>query len=261
MNIDKYFTLDITTYAANSISIYNFDDSLVNQFINDCLIPFRQAYISDHELADNIAHMGSSRADEIASVLPAKPYLKSGDFGEILSFYLVSHIHSDANIKPLKWRWKEYKDSPCHLTDVVLLKCLDYEAPSTDDYLVSVESKSMATAPPKATSCSINDAIIGAVKDNTSRFSKTITYLMAKYKKERDFESAKFAQRFSDSITVPYQKHINAIAIINRDHYATHISNIDLGLRNANSNIAVYVIPIKDLKTVYEQIFASIPNT
>lgn len=262
MDISKYFTLDSTTLADKDISLYVFDDSLSAEFIDECLVPFRQAYIGDNELEDNIREMGTNRQEEISGILPTKPNLRSGEFGEILSFYLISHIHSNANIKPLKWRWKEHRDMPCHLSDVILLKCDDYNVPHVDDYLVTVEVKNKAAKPSPINSfSSINEAIEGAAKDKTSRFSKTIPYLIEKYKREKDYESAKFVQRFSDSITTSFQKHINAIAIIDKAHYDIHVDNINLALRNSNNDIIVYVLPVDSLKSKYEQIFDNIPNT
>lgn len=262
MDISKYFKLDRSKRTSHGILIYDFDDSLTAQFIDDCLIPFRQSYISDENLERNIAALGdlTTRTEEIKSVLPTKPNLKSGDFGEILSYAISSYIHPDTNLRPLKWRWKESNDSPCHFTDIVLLRCDDYTNPDTSDFLVAVESKSGATAPRK-TESRINDAISGATKDITSRFSKTISYLMAKYKNERDFESVKIARRFSDCIAVPFGKHFKAIAIIDKDHITTHINNISNDLLTTYPQIEVYAVPMKDLKSIYESIYSNIPNT
>lgn len=262
MDITKYFTEDNTTYADKNIVIYNFDDALVANFITDCLIPFRQAYIDDDELDENVKQMGTSRVEEIISVLPEKANLKSGDFGEILSYHLLSHIHDATNLRPLKWRWKEHNNSPCHLTDVVLLSCLDSDNPQPTDFLVSVESKSRATTPKYMESrSSVNDAIKDAAKDKVGRFSKTIAYLMAKYKKEKNYDAAKIAMRFSDSIATPYNRIVNAVAIVEREYFDMHMNHIDLTQRNEYPDIDVYVIPIRDLKSTYNTIFNDIPNS
>lgn len=262
MNISKYFKLDRSKEVSHGILIYDFDDNLAPLFINDCLIPFRRSYISDKGLEQNISNLGNmtTRKDEIEVVLPTLPQLKSGDFGEILSYAITSYIHPETNLRPLKWRWKEHRDSPCHLTDIVLLCCSDYNNPKTSDFLVAVESKSGATKPSRVAS-RINDAIEGAAKDIHSRFSKTIAYLMAKYKNECDFEAVKIARRFSDCITVPFGKHFKAIAIVDKAHIATHINNISNDLLTKYPQIEVYAVPMKDLKSIYESIYSNIPNT
>lgn len=171
LDISRFFTIDDTTYAAKGVVVYGFKDELLDEFVSEFLLSFRQAYISDEELKEGV---WADEAEGISMQIPTKPNLKSGEFSEILLFYLSQCLRcSDANVAPLKWRWKENQDMPSHLTDMVLIKCDDEKNPSTDDYLYFVESKGKATPLSTGSTDSVmNAAIEGAEKDRVSRGGK-----------------------------------------------------------------------------------------
>ena len=127
-NIQKYFTVDNKTYQKDNIVVFDFDDSKSTLFIQDFVIPFRQSYYSDEDLDYEVNNGINTRDKAIENKLPTTPSLKSGEFCEILMFFLSCKVlHSDANVTPIKWRWKEHRDAPCHLTDIALLKCNNSE--------------------------------------------------------------------------------------------------------------------------------------
>ena len=47
LDILSFFTKDITTYAAKGIVMYVFDEARSEEFIQNSIDPYRQAYISD----------------------------------------------------------------------------------------------------------------------------------------------------------------------------------------------------------------------
>ncbi len=178
LDISRFFEIDVDTYADKGIVVYGFKDGLLDEFVSEFLLPFRDAYISKDELDAGIAEeVWTDEQEGISAQIPTKDHLQSGEFSEILLFYL-SHClrRADANVAPLKWRWKEKQDMPCHLTDIVLIKCDDETKPKTDDYLYFVESKGKAVAPTKNAGSVMNAAIEGAENDSVSRAGKTITW-------------------------------------------------------------------------------------
>ena len=55
--INKFFTEDKFTYDALGVTAYVFDDSLTAQFVSECLIPFREAYIKEEKLNEIVAEV------------------------------------------------------------------------------------------------------------------------------------------------------------------------------------------------------------
>lgn len=260
--LSSFFKQDATTYKARNIVLYKFDDSRSAEFIKECLVPFRLAYISDKDLDYNVSIDGT-RAEEIKKLLPTKPNLKSGDFGEILTFYVAQKlIYPDSNFHPLKWRWKEGADSPCHFTDIVFFKRVDSDPPRKDDYVATFEVKCGATIPAKGKS-RIEDSIIGAAKDADGRLAKTLLYFEKHYKQDKNEEDFKCVKRFENAATAPYNTFISAVAIVEKVHLDTHINNITKEAKSmmTKRHIAVVVMPIAKLKDIYEEVYRKIPTT
>ena len=87
-DILSFFTQDTTTYAAKGIVMYVFDEARSEEFIKNSLDSYRRAYISDEDLSEIVAEMGTTRNEEIKNVLPTENIIQSGEFAEILTFLL-----------------------------------------------------------------------------------------------------------------------------------------------------------------------------
>lgn len=174
-------------------------------------------------------------------------------------FLAKDFICPDANIIPVKWQWKENRDVPSHLTDVMLLKCPDDQNPNPKDYIYSIEVKSAATSSKVS---KINDAIDGAIKDKDSRIGKMIAYLTTKYVKDRKATMAKLVKRFDDSVNIPYDRKISAAVVVEKAFLRYHIDNITQEhFEKAKSEpIVLFAVPIKELKQLYEKIYSLIPK-
>lgn len=265
VNIARFFDIDDTTYAAKGVVVYKFKDELLDEFVSEFLLPFRQAYITDEELAEGVAeNVWADKSEGISMYIPTKPNLKSGEFSEILLFYLSLCFRcNDVNVAPLKWRWKENQDMPCHLTDIILIKCDDENNPTTDDYLYFVESKGKAIALPAGSTDSVmNAAIEGAEKDRVSRAGKTVAYLVTKYTKEKAFDMARKVKRFDDSVDMDYQRFSNAAIVVEKNSLNQHIVNITTdNLDKARKNyISLFAVPVENMKAVYERMYKEVVN-
>lgn len=259
-NLISYFTKNDALSASEGLEIYDFTgDPTV--FVKDCVQRFREAYISNEKLERIIAKSKkNTRKDIIERRLPKLTKNKAGDFGEILSYYLWTETFaSDANICPMKMRWKEHPDMPSHLVDVILLKRVEEDNACPDDKMYTIESK-VWTSPMSEGHSSLTDALNGAVKDKIERAAKTIPYLVIQYERDDKYDLADQVQRFGDPVNTPYIKEHFAIAIVESTQANGHIANFDKVLQAANTNIPVYLLPIADLKNIYNQFYLDIPN-
>lgn len=271
-DILSFFTEDTTTYAAKNIVMYVFDETRTDEFITDSLDSYRRAYISDEDLAENMAGLGTTRSEEIKDVLPTEPIIQSGEFAEILTFILFKSLHPEYNVTPIRWRWKEEKDRAVHFADIMLLSCPDEAQPKDTDKIMTIEVKSRAARPGKDES-SINKAIEGALKDSISREGKTLSFLLQRYKRDKQFDMAKKVKRFEDAVVHPYQTQHNAMAIVDSSFMdGFHIGNLDSKLikeienfnkthAKSHRSMAVFVIPMDNLKSKYERLYQEIPNS
>lgn len=264
LDISRFFEIDVDSYADKGVVVYGFKDELLDKFVSEFLLPFRDAYISKEELESGIAEeVWVDKKEGISTQIPTKAHLQSGEFSEILLFYLSHCLRCpNANVAPMKWRWKENQDMPCHLTDIVLIKCDDERAPKTDDYLYFVESKGKAVAPTNNADSVMNAAIDGAVKDSVSRAGKTVTYLITKYSKDKEYDKARKVGRFKDSVNVEYQRYSNAAIVIEKESLDHHISKITAeNLEKARkNNISLFAVPIENMKVLYERMYNEVVN-
>ena len=264
LDISRFFDIDTDTYADKGVVVYGFKDELLDEFVSEFLLPFRRGYISDEELEAGITEkVWVDKKEGISTQIPTKANLQSGEFSEILLFYLSHCLRCpDANVAPLKWRWKENQDMPCHLTDIVLIKCDDEKNPKTDDYLYFVESKGKAIVPTKNEDSVMNAAIDGAENDSVSRAGKTVTYLITKYSKDKEYDKARKVGRFKDSVNVEYLRYSNAAIVVEKgslDHHISKITadNLDRARRN---NICLFAVPIENMKALYERMYNEVIN-
>ena len=54
LDLLKYFQEDKNTYSAQQIVLYNFDEQQSAHFIQDVLVPFREAFISNEKIVQMI---------------------------------------------------------------------------------------------------------------------------------------------------------------------------------------------------------------
>lgn len=50
LDISGFFDIDPNTYADKGVVVYEFKDELLDEFVSEFLLPFRQAYIPDEDL-------------------------------------------------------------------------------------------------------------------------------------------------------------------------------------------------------------------
>lgn len=277
--IHNYFTEDKAKYAAQGIVLYVFDDTRTDAFVTECLIPFRRAYLSDEKLNKIEAKKQNPRNDIIKRRLPDLGDVMSGDFGEILTYYMATELWSqDVNYKPMKWRFKDDPKKASPKTDVVLFRFVnDVNHPDANDRLITYEAKAHATkitgkykrhTQKKAITykdgkdcCTFVDAVFDADRDRASRAAESIIYLKNKAEDTDDDEFMEVLKRFEYGFSVPYDTEYNAVAIIESTDIDNQINRMPRDLMKTFPDIVLYCMPIKNLQQVYETVFSQLENT
>lgn len=277
--ISDYFTEDRVTYSTLGIVLYVFDDSKTAPFVTECLIPFRRAYLSDERLDKIEAKKQNSRKEIINRRLPDPGDVMSGDFGEILTYYMATELWSqDVNYKPMKWRFKDDPKKASPKTDVILFRFVnDVNHPDANDRLITYEAKAHAkpisgkyrvhVQKPSITykdgkyCCSFVDAVFDADRDRASRAAESIIYLKNKAEDTDDDEFMEVLKRFEYGYTIPYDAEYNAVAIIESSDIDNQISRMPKDLMTTFPDIVLYCIPIKNMQQVYEAVFSQLETT
>jgi len=259
--------IDILTHFAehlrtDRIRVFTLKNSDRVAFFAKILKPFRLMYIADEQLQWLQDNIGSVRSEDIAEKVPTNPIIKSGEFGELLAYYLIPEKYaSTCKLRPPKWRWKEARDFAAHFSDVVLFHQLDDDNPGSDDFVISVETKSRATQP-GSTESSLQKAINDVETDFNGRLAESFFHIKTKYKDEHDLESLAKLERFMDLAKHPtFLKHFKAMAIVDNAYGDHHVNNIVSWPLHILDSFEVILVRIEDLKDGYESTYANMLTT
>lgn len=274
MTLSNYFKLDTSLFPDSGLTFFVFDNSKVRSFVQDCLIPFREAYIEGSKLDHIVSTFPVTRQEAISKRLPGKGAVMSGDFGEILSFYLACQIWSPSvNVLPMKWRFKDSKKDASKYTDVILFELHDPDNPSVDDAMFTFEVKTCAsglgdgryTVHVKPSyknykdgkqECTIIEAVFDANKDAVERAAETIPYLLTRCEDESIDDLYKQISRFRGAEKTTYKKEYNAVAVVDSATLTKQMSRMPGDLLTMHPNVKnVYCIPINNLQNVYESVY------
>lgn len=244
--------------AVNGFTLYKLKDSEWQDFLDKLPNDFRVCYVSDKKLNKLSTILGITQKDFLEQyILPEKGNIKSGDFGEIFSYYVVLENFRNKGLTffgPMKWRWKD-KEKAAQYADAILFHIADDTKYTKDDQLVTIESKMKAANP---SGHRIQDAIDGAKEDKLTRMVKTLNWLEEKYAKKGKIDEVELTKRFKDPVLYgTYKKIHKAIAIIDntfeKDELTKTINNPE--------NIVVIVFSMKDLKKIYEETLENIKKS
>lgn len=275
----SYFTINSSLYPQSGLQFYVFDSNKANSFVADCLVPFREAYIANDDV-DRISNdFSKTREDVIQRRLPEKGKVMSGDFGEILTFYLASQIWSpSANVLPMKWRFKDKKTAASNYTDIMLFELKDESNPSVNDALYTYEVKTRATNLPNEVypthkkkafvtykdgklECTFIEAVVDANKDAVERAAETIPYLLTRCEDLGLTELHAKINRFSNPVNMTYRKEYNAVAVIDNSTLPEQMKRLPADLLSSHPNVGrVFCVPMDNLKEIYEKIYEEMPK-
>ncbi|MCP5005290.1 MAG: DUF1837 domain-containing protein [Planctomycetes bacterium] len=251
MSIIKHFEIDETIYQ-----IYSLRDEDLDDFLNKLPVKFRRCYIADRELEDLSKKNGESKDDILRKyILPDVGNIMSGDFGEMLSYFLVIDKYKKESLTiegPRKWRWKPTRNKPAPCSDAVLFHFHKKDKSSKKDKMISIESKMKATPSKRHR---IQDAIDGAQEDRNSRAVKTLNWLYEKYGRIGKINAQQKIQRFRNpSKFGTFEKIYKAIAIIEKKLLSDELKKKVV----SDDGIRILVISTSNLKDIYQITFSNI---
>jgi hypothetical protein len=246
MNLLTYFNYEKT----DIFSIYRLKPENKDDFLSNITSEFRQCYITNEMLEEKAKENMITKSKFLTEyILPSIGNIKSGDFGEMLSYFLVIEhytINDFILIAPRKWQWKEDRNKASAFSDAVGFYCEDAKAPSENDFIVCVESKMKATQSNKHR---IQEAIDGANKDRLSRLAKTLIWLEERYARDGDLTMRNFIERYSKPVgKKTYHKYYKAFAILDKTFEDCEISKT---INNADG-ISIIIVTMEELKNIYE---------
>ena len=232
------------------LKVYELSEKEIPQFMSILPSLFLDCYASEEKI--NIGTInGIARKEVIGSYIPDKGNIKSGDFGEILSFYMMKDEYKQYEPDaPLKWRYKIDKNTAAPKTDVILI-CKDMQ----NDFIVAAECKAKATNTKKNP---ILDAIEGMRDDALSRVVKTLVWLKDKATQAGDKEGLDRLTKLLNPVGKgTYDKHFKAIAIIDKDLFTEQL-HTEADIEDIDFNYELIAIVIPNLKDKYETIFQKV---
>lgn len=232
------------------LKVYELKENQIQQFIEEIPSIFLSCYVSPKQLEKSVKS-GIKRRDLIETYIPDKPNIMSGDFGEILSFHIMKNEYNEYNpYAPLKWRYKEGKNTPSPKTDFVLI-CHNI----SKDFIVAAECKAKAT---KQTLNPVIEAIKGMKKDVVTRLANTLVWLKDKAIQEGNIEGVNKLKKLLDPVFYGnYEKKFKAIAIIDKDLFIEPLHTQE-DIADLNFDFELIAIVIPNLKKNYETIFEKI---
>lgn len=233
---------DLKVYELKEKQILTFIERLPSLFLN--------CYASPEKIG-KATQSGIARKDVIGTYIPDKPNIMSGEFGEILSFHIIKEKYAKFSpYAPLKWRYKESKNSPSHKTDFILI-CHD----RSSNFIVAAECKAKAT---RQTKNPIIEAIEGMKKDVLTRLADTLVWLKDRAIQGGNAESVNKLQKLLDPVAYgSYEKKFKAIAIIDKDLFVEPL-HTQKDIADLNFDFELIAIVIPSLKKNYETIFKKI---
>ncbi len=246
VSIRKYYSRkddgDLTIYEISEDNI-----SILCDILPKC---FLHCYVSEDKIKEGL-QCGYTRESVIETYIPSSPQIKSGEFGEIISLHIMNDTYSKTHpLAPLKWRYKEDKNTPSHKTDFILI-CNENNC----DFIVAAECKTKATYQTKNP---IIEAIKGMKKDAMSRLSDTLIWLKYKAIQSGNKEVLDRLNKLLDPVTQgSYPKQFKAIAIIDKKLFSLPLHNND-DVKELDFNYEIIAIIVPNLKENYEKIFSKI---
>lgn len=228
----------------------------IEEFTSKLPLGFRRCYVADKELKENLKKLNIDAYELIRNYIPDKGNIMSGEFGEILSFFILKERCRPLSLlAPKKWLWKLDRNRPIQYTDVILLH-MKSEEPDKTDFLISAEVKTKSKD--NRSYLPLQDAVAGVIKDSVSRLAVTLCWLREKYVKTASRKGIRYLDRFIESPRFgEYGKQFKAVAVLDEE-FLEHEVGVGVDSLPIEIQIEILVIAIKSLKAVYERIYKNI---
>lgn len=242
-----------------NVKIFKLLEASKEDFLNKIPKNIRECLISKKNLEEKLKKLEAEcNLEEIINeYIPDEPSTMSGDFGEILSFFLIKDYYSDQKkdlIGFIKWRHKIDKNKPLNYTDLVFFHMKGSE-PSKKDFIIFGEVKTNST---NKKSNTLQDALNDNNKDYLTRNSKTLIWMRELAIRKSNKKALNYLNRFIKAVeNVEYEKKFKSISVIDKDFLEYEISNeIDISKIEVNSELIL--ISVEELQNIYREAYIKI---
>lgn len=207
-------------------------------------------YVRDGWIGTRVHETGQPASTLLASKLPDRGSVMSGDFGEILTLHFLGSRQPEDVALVKKWRHKQDRTKAAPHSDVIVVYRESPTDASENDYIISAEAKQKSTV---GAFTPIANAIAGVEKDRTGRLARTIAWLHEKALDTGDVGEIELFRRFGDPVTTTFGKHYKAVAILDREFVDDELKKV---LDEAvHPSVELIVLGVPELKAAYETVF------
>jgi hypothetical protein len=228
------------------------DDAHTQMWADALGLAVRRCYVSDSLCEMRANALGVSKSEIIGAKLPDAGSTMSGDFGEILVYFLHAQQEFPAvAFGPKKWALKQDRTKPAPYSDVVQFILPHWPMATDEDVVLCSEVKTKATA---SRWSPIASAIEDCEKDRVSRLARTLVWLKERALIE-DLGSIQIPHllRFINATDhPPAKKQFYAVAVICS-------SLVDGELVHAphqpSDEYTLVVVAVSELQNVYTLVF------
>ncbi|MBL8080488.1 MAG: DUF1837 domain-containing protein [Anaerolineales bacterium] len=208
-------------------------------------------YIDRQHLASIAAANNKTENEILKSMLPNKPNMRSGDFGEILSRSVLQEWKDAPTFPANRWRNRSTPNEMIQGTDLVGYLFKGNE-PHKDDLLVFCEVKTRENGGDKDV---VRIAYEGAVLDNTTRLVNSLVFLQYSLLRDGLGDEAKKLARFSDPYSHPYQKRIAACVVHETNKWKTEYLDVLPDRHELPEEFFVIIIQLEELAKWIDHIY------
>lgn len=241
----------------NEFAVLKLKSDEIDVFLDKLPVEYRKCYITDEHLVASVRELNMHYSDLLKDhYLPDPGNVMSGEFGEILSYFLLKerYLPEKELDGPKKWLWKDDRNHAIQKTDVMLFSYGGTPAP--DDLLVSGEIKAKTTDSKRYNP--IKNAVYGAHEDFVSRLGVSLAWLKSRYVKERDGDRVARVERFLDPVTYgTYHKHFKAVVVIDDALLAEEVAR-ERSLVGFPTEFEILLVSIQGLKSAYERTYRNV---
>lgn len=215
----------------------------------------RRCYITDEALRRRAEEVGVPIVDVIRAKIPDPGAVMSGDFGEVLAYFMEgTNFEVGQAIGPKKWRLKQDRNQPAPHSDVLHFIIPEWPRFTDSDAVLCSEVKAKST---RSAFQPIGAAIEGAQKDRTSRLARTLVWLRERAVTDGlDDISVRHLDRYLNVDEHPrYDKRFRAVAVVCSSLLPETLEEMP---EDNDPGIEVVLIVVPDLYRTYTAVFDAV---
>lgn len=168
-----------------------------------------RCYVDPAHLAATAHAAGRSPGEVLADLLPTKAHLKSGDFGEMLTFTDLPARAPFPKFPLYRWRMRATRNDTVRGVDLLGV-ALSGAEPAADDVLLLCEVKTRAKTKTKTV---VKEAYQGVMRDYTTRLAEQLLFQHVLLQGQGDHAASAALSRFFGRDVLPFRTQLIAAVV------------------------------------------------